>query len=271
MQVSSSPARTETKMPRLRSVNHEPGPAIYRNLAPFFSFGMRALIRRDWELKGSLPQSGPLIVVPNHLSSFDPGVIGVFMCYSGRWPYFLYKSTLMKVPVFSSILRAAEMVPVYRGTERAADSLRDAVKHLEKGRTIVMYPEGTTTWDPDEWPMAAKTGAARLALLSGAPVVPIGHLGANDVYGDNLVREHTKRGGFHLLPPRKWTTVRVGEQIDLSAFGRDADDREMVRGASAAIMDGITALVEQLRGEKAPELRYNPKVEKRVPRSEAVW
>jgi 1-acyl-sn-glycerol-3-phosphate acyltransferase len=258
-------------MPALRKVNHEESHWIYPVIAPLVNFLMKALVRRDWELAGTLPHTGPAIVVPNHLSSFDPAVIGNFMCYSGRWPYFMYKSTLMKVPVFSWILRKAQMVPVYRGTEHASDALRDAVKHLEKGRTIVMYPEGTTTWDPDEWPMAAKTGAARLALLTGAPVIPIGQLGANDVYGDNLVREHTKRAGFHLLPPRKWTTVRTGAPVDLSAFGRDADNREMVRGASAAIMDAITAIVEDLRCEKAPELRYNPKAEARVPRSEAVW
>jgi 1-acyl-sn-glycerol-3-phosphate acyltransferase len=49
------------------------------------------------------------------------------------------------------------------------------VQALREGGAVIIYPEGTTTKQPELWPMRGKTGAARLALLTGAPIVPIAH------------------------------------------------------------------------------------------------
>lgn len=92
--------------------------------------------------------------------------------------------------------------------------------------------------------MVAKTGAARLAMVSGAPVVPVGQWGAQDAL-------HTYGKIFHPFP-RKEVRVKIGTPLDLSRFGSDTQDHEAVRQCTAAMMEAITHLVEDLRGEKAP-------------------
>ena len=108
----------------------------------------------------------------------------------------------------------------------------------------MIFPEGTLSRDPLKWPMVAKTGAARLAMTSGAPVLPMGQWGAHEILD-------TYGRSFHPFP-RKDVRVTIGELMDLSRFGQDTQDREAVRACTAEIMRAITSLVEELRGEKAP-------------------
>ena len=71
-----------------------------------------------------------------------------------------------------------------RQSAKSADALLAATAAVEQGRAVVIYPEGTITGDPDLWPMQAKTGAARIALRTGCPVMPIGQWGAQELlYG----------------------------------------------------------------------------------------
>jgi len=92
--------------------------------------------------------------------------------------------------------------------------------------------------------MTGKTGAARLAMRAGAPVLPMGQWGAQDIL-DSF------GGGFHPFP-RKDVRVEIGSPFTLESFGSDTEDRAAVRAATAEIMRRITVLVEELRGEKAP-------------------
>ena len=108
--------------------------------------------------------------------------------------------------------------------------------------------------DPDKWPMLAKTGVARLALLSGAPVVPVGQWGAQAVL--DSYRESALR--LHLLPPKKVSIV-AGPVVDLSAYrGRELSG-EVLRGATADVMAAITSIVADLRGEQAPAQAHDPR------------
>jgi 1-acyl-sn-glycerol-3-phosphate acyltransferase len=71
---------------------------------------------------------------------------------------------------------------VERGSVEAVKSLDALSDALHEGGAVVIYPEGTTTREPDLWPMRGKTGAARLALITGAPVIPIANWGAERVF-----------------------------------------------------------------------------------------
>jgi 1-acyl-sn-glycerol-3-phosphate acyltransferase len=93
--------------------------------------------------------------------------------------------------------------------------------------------------------MAAKTGVARLALLSGAPVIPIAQWGAQEIL------DSYRAPGLHLLP-RHTMTVVAGPPVDLSRWQGKELTSEVLRGATAAVMRAITEQLEQIRGEQAP-------------------
>jgi len=255
-----------TKSAPFRLINTEEASATYRRAAPWLHRLLTIGCKRDWDGFPALPKTGPAILVANHLTSFDAVIIADYILYHGRYPYFLAKSSLWHVPVLRRLLRAIDQIPVYRGTNQASDSLAEARHRLEQGKVVFIFPEGTTTRDPKEWPFSTKTGAARLAMETGAPVIPFGHWGASVICPDNAGPQK----GPHLLP-RHWVCFRSGEPMDLSRFGTDETDRDAVRACSTAILTGIVEQVARARGEQAPQLRWNPKVGGYVPPNQAIW
>lgn len=253
-------------MSRFAEVNHEAAPDLYRRAAPWLHRLLTGAAKRDWDGFPSLPQTGPAIVVANHLSSFDAVLVADYILYHGRFPYFLAKASLWNVPLLGRFLRGIGQIPVVRGTHKASEALVEASHKLDEGKVVFIFPEGTTSRDPQMWPFAVKTGAARLAIETGMPIIPVGHWGSSTICPDNE--------GPQRVPhpwPRPWVRFRSGEPIDLSAFGHDPDDREAVRGACAAIIEAIVPLVEQARGDVAPAERWNPKTKSYVPPAEAIW
>ena len=198
-----------------------------------------------------LPRTGAFILTPNHYTEIDPVMIGIVSWKLGRLPRFLAKDSLFKVPVLGWFLRKSGQVPVSRGgSARGAAPLEAAQKIAEEGRIVIIYPEGSLTRDPVMWPMRGKSGAARMALEQDIPVIPIAHWGTQQV----MARYAKKISWF----PRKTIDVKVGDPVDLSAFrGRPLDNSTLTE-ATAVIMDAITALLEDLRGEKAPAERWDP-------------
>lgn len=245
---------------KLGRVNQEPTNRMLRTCGPIVHRALRVLTRPDWRAGTKLPQTGPVIFTPNHISSLDPLLIGEYLIYNGRWPHFLARANLFDTWPLGALLRAGEQIPVHRGTAQAADSLRDAEKALAAGQAVVIYPEGTITFDPDEWPMAGHTGAVRLALRTGAPIVPIGQWGAS--------RALPPRGIGKFKFRRVTTTQLCGDPIHLSEI--DENDRAAVRQATVAVLDAITELVAEIRGEAAPAERWHPQQKRRVPRAEAT-
>lgn len=247
----------------LRKVNREPGGTVYSNLGRFAHAGMRLLVRHDWRGSGRVPQTGGVLVVSNHLSYFDAVALGEFVIWAGRWPRFLGKVQLWKTPVVGWLAKNCEQIPVDREAANAAVVLVAAEQALDAGRCVAIYPEGTLTRDPDTWPMTARTGAARLALSTHHPVIPIGQWGANHVIGGTSM-------GLPRFLPRKLIQVSCGEPIDLDdlrpLMGTDRE-REAVQTASVRIMDALTELVADLRGEAPPEGRFDSRVGERVPRT----
>lgn len=199
-----------------------------------------------------LPKKGAYILTPNHATNIDALAVAYFITITTkRAPHFLTKETLFKLPVIGKILLAAGQIPVFRtGGQRNDDSLRVAHAYLQAGHSVCVFPEGTLTRDPDSWPMRGKTGAVRLALDSGVPVYPVGQWGSEQV----MARYSSKfRPGF-------WKKVRfiVGDEIDLARFRKPNPTPAEVLEATDVVMDAITKLVEQLRGEKAPAKRWDP-------------
>jgi 1-acyl-sn-glycerol-3-phosphate acyltransferase len=137
---------------------------------------------------------------------------------------------------------------VNRGTAEAGVSLSAAVDALHRGHVILMHPEGTVTRDPDGWPMASRTGAARLALLApDVPVIPLGQWGVQDAV--DLYRRRVR------LLPRREHHIVAGEPVDLAVFRRAGAGRpsaETLRAMTDVMMGEVRDLVAELRGEAAP-------------------
>lgn len=210
---------------------------------------LNLMMAKKWEGTDKLPAGG-FIAAPNHCTEIDPLVVGHMLYNQGRAPHFLAKAGLFKVPGLGWLLRATKQVPVERSTTGANRALQVAQEIVAEGDAIIIYPEGTLTRDPALWPMKGHTGAARLALEGGIPVVPIAHWGAHEVFP-----RYGKR--FHLFP-RKLSRVVVGEPVDLSAFSGRPLDKATLTEATEVIMAAITALLAGLRGEQPPAERWDP-------------
>lgn len=198
---------------------------------------------RRWRGAEHLPD-GPFVVVANHLSVFDPMTLLHFLVEHDVYPCIVAKESLWRVPVLGWVLRRVDAVPVHRGTSTAGGALDAAETALRRGYAVLLYPEGTTTTDPDDWPMPAKTGAARLALRTGAAVIPIAQWGAQRVIPN--------RGkGFHPFPPQP-SDVLVGPPVELADLLDRHDDPAAWREATERIMGRITAQLAEIRGEQPP-------------------
>ncbi len=198
------------------------------------------LTKRDYRGIENLPDGG-FVLAPNHLSHLDPFFISLFMLDNNIPPRFLAKDTLVSMKGIGWILRTAEQIPVYRSTEGAAESLRAAVAAVNDGLVITIYPEGTITRDPAAWPMSGRTGAVRVALASGKPLIPVMQWGPQAV-----LWPYTK---WPRLFPRKTIHVRVGAPMDLSAYEGRPLTEELLHAATDELMDTLTAMMSEVRGE----------------------
>jgi 1-acyl-sn-glycerol-3-phosphate acyltransferase len=199
----------------------------------------------------NMPRTGGVIYVPNHISHLDPVVLGYFIWECRRIPRFLGKASLFKVPVLGTIITSAGQIPVYRDSTQAADAFRDAVAAVERGECVGVYPEGTITRDPDMWPMTGKTGAARIALMTGCPVIPVANWGAQEI-----LKSYTGKMRFRLLP-RKTLQVRAGTPVDLSAFQGKPLTNQLLHEATEVIMARVAETLGELRGETPPKELYD--------------
>ena len=212
---------------------------------------MGIMVKYRFHDREKMPQTGAVIITPNHYSNIDPVVIGVATWYLGRLPRFMAKASILRVPVVGWILRKSGQIPVERGgSTRSSDALMAAKELVTKERALIVYPEGSLTRDPDIWPMRGKSGAVRLALELGIPVVPVAHWGTQ-----NLMARYSKKLNVF---PRHTVDVKVGDPVDLSEFAGKPLDNKTLTAATTKVMDAITALLEDLRGEKAPATRWNP-------------
>ena len=212
---------------------------------------LNLIVKKDWRGGEKLPQSGPAIVVCNHLSYLDPLTFTHFLYNNGRAPRYLGKESVFRVPIVGRVIRGAGQIPVSRESKDAVKGLEHAIAVLKAGHLLGVYPEGTLTRDENLWPMRAKTGVARLALMTGAPVYPCASWGP-----EKVLPPYSKK---IKLFPRTRVSIMMGEPVDLSRWQGRADDSLAIEEAADHIMDRITTLLETLRNEKAPAVRFDPK------------
>lgn len=210
-----------------------------------------ATTKQNWIDGHKIPAAGGCLVVLNHISHVDPLLSAHLMWDHGRIPRYLAKSGLFKNKVLGGYLVAAGMIPVERLSKSAAGAFDAAVAAVRAGELVVVYPEGTITRDPATWPMTGKSGAARIALETGCPVIPVGQWGAQAVLAPYGKRPH--------LFPRSTITMKVGDPVDLGDLAAQDHTVAVVNAATDRIMDAITALVEEIRGEHAPPERFDPR------------
>lgn len=199
-----------------------------------------------WTIEGleKIPRSGSAILAFNHIAYLDPFAAAYVVDQTRRRPRFLAKSELFEDKRIAWILKGAAQIEVRRGTREAPMALDHAFDALERGEIIVVFPEGTITTDPELNPMEPKTGAARLALGSNAPVIPCALWGTQNIWPKGYAK--------HWWPPRQDILIRIGDPLRLRG---DADSPEAWRAASEQIMEQIAVLVASLRPVVADQRR----------------
>lgn len=220
---------------------------------------LRTVSRPDWHGLENLPDGG-CVIVANHVSWLDPVTLADVLVASGPVPRILAKESLFRVPVLGQLLRTMRGVPVSRGTGDAAAALQHAAEAVRGGDRVVIFPDGTLTKDPEGWPMVGKTGAARLALTTGAPLVPIAQWGPQQLL---------PRTGRPRLWPRPRMQVLVGPPVDLSAYQGQPITATVLREVTDLVVDAVVELLSQLRGEPAPA-RWDPRTGSRRPAVEGT-
>jgi len=210
-----------------------------------------ATTKHEWIDGEKIPAQGGCVIAMNHISHIDPLTLGWLLYEHGRLVQYLAKDALFEVPVFKHIVRDARMIPVSRLSTDAAKAFEAACVSVREGGCVGVYPEGTITKDPTGWPMRGKTGAARIALETGCPVVPIGQWGAQEILAPYTLRPH--------VIPRRTARYKVGDPVDLSDLMGKKITNEVLHEATGRIMDAITALVADLRDEPPPAERFDPK------------
>lgn len=209
-----------------------------------------ALTRPHWEGAENIPAHGPIIVCGNHLSPLDALAYGHLLHASGAAPRFLAKESILRIPVLGHILRSTRQIPVLRGSSRSADALAAARAALARGELLLIFPEGTYTRDPELWPMQGRLGAARLALATGAPLLPVACWGTRLLWPVGSPIPHPG--------PGRRVQMRVGEPMTVAPRpGEDA--RAAEERITAQLMAAIAELLGTLRGDTPPDVLHDPR------------
>ncbi len=191
-----------------------------------------------------IPASGPAIVVGNHRSYFDPLAIGMTFAKVGRPVRFLGKKEVFDAPVVGQLTAALGGIRVDRGSG-SDEPLAAAAEALDAGEVVALMPQGTIPrgyafFEPE---LRGRWGAAKLAALTKAPVIPIGLWGTERVWPRNARTPNVLAIGH---PPT--VRVRVGDPVDLKYRSADADTTRIM----TALVDLLPAEARH-RHEPTPE------------------
>jgi 1-acyl-sn-glycerol-3-phosphate acyltransferase len=227
-------------------------PPVLWRAAQLLARVLVALLAR-LRVTGKVAVPGPVILAANHIGPFDPIAL-MAACRARRIaPRFLAMDNLFRVPLLGTMMRHWGHIPVRRGGRDAGAALSAAAEALGRGSVVLVYPEGGIGLDPGMWPERGKTGVARLALASGAPVVPVAHWGSHEV-----LPYAAPRGLLRALPRtirrRPVIRVRFGEPVDLTGL-RAAAPKD-IRVATDRIIDAITRTLAPLRADEPDRPRH---------------
>lgn len=211
------------------------------------------IFRPEVEGRENVPDSGPAILASNHLSFVDsifmPLVVKRKVTFVAKMEYFT--GTGIKGWLTRMFFVGTGTIPVDRSGGRAAQEALDTqLKVLRAGKLAGIYPEGTRS--PDGRLYRGKTGVARLALDSGAPVIPVVMLNADEIQPPGK-----------LIPRLKRPKIRFGRPLDFSRYAGMAGDRLVER----AITDEIMYELMELSGREYVDI-YAQKVKNQQLRSD---
>jgi 1-acyl-sn-glycerol-3-phosphate acyltransferase len=205
---------------------------LYAILKPIARVLMRLLFRLEAVGRELVPVTGPVLIVSNHVSVLDPPLVGASV---SRPICFMAKEELFRIPLFGRLIRSLNARPVRRdGSDMRA--LKASLALLQEGRAILVFPEGTRGVE-GEPPRAGRPGVGMLAVLSGAPVVPVYISGS----GTALPRGR-------VLPRTAKVRVTFGPPLSFKRAGKRAGDegrKEAYREAAQEMMRAIAQLREQ--------------------------
>ena len=200
----------------------------------------------------NLPTEGGFLLVSNHLSNVDPLCLCWYFMKRNTAVRFLAKKSMFSVPVFGWIIKGMGLIPVNRDSNPSA-VLAPTREALTAGEVVGIYPEGTLTRDPDQWPREFKSGAARLALDTGVTVIPLSQWGPQDIMAPYNAK------GMDMRPGRR-ISYHFGAPVDLSDLIGPAgsEDHDAVNAATARILAAVREGVGQLRGLPVPDTVWDP-------------
>lgn len=193
------------------------------------------MFRRLWEIEingiGNIPSNGPALLAPNHLAFIDSAFV---MALMPRRTLAVGKAEYLDDWKTKHLFPAAGMVPIDRSGGAASQiALDQAAASLDRGDLFLIYPEGTRS--RSGYLHKGRTGPARLALRTGAPIVPIGLRGTSAVQPvDSFVPRFR-------LP----CEVNIGKPIDVVRYRDKADDRLLLRQITDEVMFEIAELSGQ--------------------------
>ena len=208
-----------------------------------------------------IPRTGGAILCANHRSYFDVAAMSIAIARAGRPARFLGKKEVFEAPIIGPLATAMGGIRVDRGTG-SEEPLQAAANSLAAGEMIAMMPQGTIPRGPAFFePPKARSGVARLAELSGAPVVPIGLWGTEEVWP----RSQRWPNMLNLADPPT-VRIRVGPPIDLPGGSPEADSAMVMEAIVDLLPDEARRAVgpteEQLARTYPPGYRGDPAAER---------
>lgn len=218
---------------------------LYRGIISGMYPVMQAGTRRQWSGIENLPRVGGFVAIANHISMIDHFPVAHFLVAAGRAPHFLAKSALFDTPIVKQVLIGTDQIPVERGSGRAVLALRAAIDAVESGACVFVYPEGTVTKKADALPQHAKTGAARIAIEAGCPLVPIA------IWGTRAIWEPYVGQKVPHLPRRHLIQISaLPALLPPLGLASDAERHDAAVDMTTQAMDEITRRVQQMQAEE---------------------
>jgi carboxylesterase len=217
---------------------------VYEGLRKALATNFR--ISNELEIEGgeNVPSQGGVLLASNHQSWLDVQVLGA-SC--PRRVHFIAKAEFEKWPVLRHLVRLSESVFVRRGGDD--ETLRSIAEALRQGWAVAIYPEGTipgeediprVAVDPRTGLLPGHTGVARLALMAGVPIVPVGVSGTGRAFPPEVY----PRLELLRLPAPTPIRLRFGKPISLSEYTGRAQGKELFREVTDRVMREISALVD---------------------------
>lgn len=170
-----------------------------------FTFGF-SIRRRGW---ANMPASGPVLVLANHQSMFDPVMVGLS---SRRYLSYLARQTLFEQPGLAPLIRSLNAIPIDRNMGK--DGIQAVLNALGQGQAVLMFPEGERTHDGAVHPL--KPGVSLLIKRVNCPIVPVGIAGAFDAWSRFMTVP--KLAPLFLPPGPSTIAISVGEPIDPARY-----------------------------------------------------